>query len=110
MLTKRFWGHLFDDRRGVGRQPADFYAIELVDGERARYLRRIYNVSARGLLIEDRLPNQRPGSVIDLELPRRKAKPLRVQAEVVYVTPRGKVGLRSLAPMPVEGLGGAVHL
>jgi len=110
METKRFWGHLFDDRREAGRRPADFYAIQVAGA--ARYLRKICNVSARGLLIEDRLAMESPGSIIDLELPRAKAKPLRVRAEIVYVTRRGKVGVRALDPaaMPVEGLGGAVAL
>ncbi len=34
MVTKRFWGPAFEDRRLQQRLPADFYGVELVEGAR----------------------------------------------------------------------------
>lgn len=107
MTTKRFWGPAFEDRRGVKRQVVDFYAVELMHG--ARYLRRICNVSGSGLLLEDRLTVQKPGSVIHLELPRADGAPVQVDAEVVRVS-RGGVGVRALGGASLAGLGGAIAL
>lgn len=90
------------------RAPADFFAVAVEDG--ARYLRKIWNVSAGGLLIEDRLPGKRPGDLVELELPRPDAEPMRVTAEVVYVTATGKVGLAARVDAPLEGFGGEVAL
>jgi hypothetical protein len=95
------------------REPADFYGVEVtLDG---RYLRRISNVSADGLLLLNPLGDERPGQIIDLELPRRS--PLlpvsRLQFEVVYVTEEGNVGVRRLpsaAPMEISELGGPIAL
>lgn len=113
MLTQRFWGAaLQQDRRSRGRVPADFYAIELVDG--GRYLRRVSNVSLDGLLLESPLGDELPGQVFELELPRREREaPMRVKAEVVRVTAAGKVGVRRLDasdPLPVDHLGGREQL
>jgi hypothetical protein len=112
MLTKRFWGPVFDDRRARTRSSADFYAIELAAG--ARYLRRVANVSRDGLLLESPLGDEQPGQLVELELPRRERKtPVRVKAEVVRVTPEGKVGVKRLessAPLPVDTLGGRESL
>ena len=103
MLTKRFWAPLTSnsaatprssDRRRLRRHPADFYGVEVVGAN--RYLRRISNVSRNGLLLVNPLGDERPGQIIDLELPRRSAGsvPSRLKFEVVYVTPPGKVGVR----------------
>jgi hypothetical protein len=118
MLTKRFWAPLTSklgssDRRRLWRHPADFYGVEVVDGN--RYLRRISNVSRNGLLLVNPLGDERPGQIIDLELPRRPpAKvPSRLKFEVVYVTPAGKVGVRLLDSgdaLEVEDLGGPIAL
>lgn len=107
MTTMKIWGPLFEDRRSVKREPADFYAVELVAG--ARYLRRICNVSAEGLLLEDRVTQKEPGSIIQLELPKRGSAPLRVNAEVVRVG-RGAVGVRTLGGASLEGVGGSIAL
>jgi hypothetical protein len=112
MVTKKLWGPAFDDRRARRRTAADFYAVELAAG--ARYLRRVSNVSNDGLLLESPIAFQRPGEVVELELPRRQSQPpMRVIAEVVRVTAQGKVGVRRLGssePLPVEALGGPVKL
>lgn len=118
MLTKRFWAPLTSklgssDRRRLWRHPADFYGVEVVDGN--RYLRRISNVSRNGLLLVNPLGDERPGQVIDLELPRRSPaqSPSRIKFEVVYVTPAGKVGVRlveAAESLVVEELGGPIAL
>ena len=118
MLTKRFWAPLSSksgspDRRRLRRHPADFYGVEVV-GEN-RYLRRISNVSRNGLLLVNPLGDERPGQVIDLELPRLSAGhlPARLQFEVIYVTPAGKVGVQRLdsaEPLEIEELGGPIAL
>lgn len=99
-----------EDRRTKRRFAAEFYAVEL--DAHARYLRWVANMSKDGLLIENPLADERPGQQVELELPRRHGeKPLRVQAEVVYVTPDGRVGLRiTSAPLPLEALGGPLKL
>ena len=107
MTTMKIWGPVFEDRRSVKREPADFYAVELVAG--ARYLRRICNVSSGGLLLEDRMTMKEPGSIIQLELPKRGAAPLKVSAEVVRVG-SGSVGVRALGGARLEGLGGSIAL
>lgn len=107
MITSRFWGPAFEDRRGVKREAVDFYAVELLNG--ARYLRRICNVSGSGLLIEDRLTIQKPGAIVHLELPRPEGAPVKVDAEVVRVV-RGGVGVRALGGTSFEGLGGVIDL
>jgi hypothetical protein len=97
-----------DDRRSMRRQPVDFYAIELANG--ARYLRRICNVSSGGLLMEDRLTFQKPGSIVRIQLPRLDRSPVTVNAEVVRVTRDGGVALRALEGAALEGLGGVLDL
>jgi hypothetical protein len=108
MNTLRFWGPANPDRRSVGRDPVDFYAVELSQG--GRYLRKIKNVSRTGLLLEDALRMQRPGQVIELLLPRPDTAPMRIKAEVVRVTGAGQVGLRTLEGQRLSGLGGEVDL
>jgi hypothetical protein len=119
MRTNQFWAPLSPllpsaspERRNLRRQPADFYGVEIVAG--ARYLRRIKNVSSDGLLLVNPLGDERPGQVIDLELPRRSTSQpvLTVQLEVVYVE-AGKVGVRRLdsdQPLQVDQLGGPITL
>ncbi|HEY4187174.1 MAG TPA: PilZ domain-containing protein [Polyangia bacterium] len=107
MTTKKIWGPIFDDRRAVKREPADFYAVELIAG--ARYLRRICNVSSGGMLFEDRMTFKQPGSIIQLELPRREGTPVTVSAEVVRVG-RSGVGVRTLDGTSLDGLGGSIQL
>ena len=119
MLTQRFWVPLTSEspvaateRRTLRRQPADFYGVEVVEG--SRYLRRITNVSADGLLLVNPLGDECPGQIIDLELPRRSAtQPVtRLQFGVVYVA-EGKVGVRRLdsaEPLAVDDLGGPIAL
>ena len=107
MTTKKIWGPVFEDRRAVKRELADFYAVELVAG--ARYLRRICNVSQGGLLLEDRMTMKQPGSIIRLELPKRNSAPVTVNAEVVRVG-RGSIGVRALGGASLEGLGGSISL
>jgi hypothetical protein len=108
MNTKRFWAPSFDDRRARRRVAADFYAIELAGS--GRYLRRVSNVSRDGLLFASPLGDEKPGQIVELELPRGEARePVRIKTEVVYVTPEGQVGVRRLdstSPLPVEVLGG----
>ena len=108
MTTKRFWGPALNDRRSVGRRAVDFYAVEVSHG--GRYLRRISNVSGSGLLLQDHLTVQRPGAIMELELPRQDNRPVRVRAEVVRVTRGGQVGLRALDGQRFHGLGGSVDL
>lgn len=108
MLTKRFWGPAIPDRRSVSRRAVDFYAVELSHG--GRYLRRISNVSRTGLLLENRLNAQPLGSVMELELPRRDAQPVRVKAEIVRFTEHGQLGLRALNGQRMYGLGGHLDL
>ena len=116
MLTKRFWAPLSScsvDRRQLRRHPADFYGVEVVGTN--RYLRRISNISRNGLLLVNPLGDERPGQIIDLELPRLAPSlaPTRIQFEVIYVTLAGKVGVRridSAEPLVVEELGGAIAL
>jgi hypothetical protein len=108
MATQQIWR--VEDRRTRRRFAAEFYAIEL--DERGRYLRWVANMSDEGLLIESPLGVEMPGQRLELELPRRYGeKPLRVQAEVVYVTPSGQVGVRIVsAPLPLDTLGGRLAL
>jgi hypothetical protein len=110
--TMRFWGPVFDDRRARTRVAADFYAIELADGG-GRYLRRVRNVSRDGLLLESPFATEQPGQTVELELPRpRPARPVRVTAKIVRVTPEGKVAVRRVEsgePLPVD-LGGRESL
>jgi hypothetical protein len=121
MNTKRIWRRDVEERRGDRRVAADFYAIELDGG--ARYLRRVANVSADGLLLENPLGDDRPGEILELALPVGKAsgndnsgeagegQEMRVRAEVVYVTMDGHVGLRVTSePLPVDELGGRLPL
>jgi len=113
MNTKRIWAPPSSERRARHRLPADFYGVELSNG--GRYLRRITNVSRDGLLLENPLGDEQPGQIIELELPRIGADDpvTRVQAEVVYVTPEGGVGVRRLdstKPLEVEALGGPIDL
>lgn len=106
MRTKRIWRRDVEEKRERRRVPADFYAVELSNG--GRYLRRVTNVSGDGLLFQSPLADERPGHVVDLELPRRRGEsPLRVQGQVVYVTDRGQVGVHVTSTrLPVEDLGG----
>jgi hypothetical protein len=124
MNTKRIWRREVEERRGERRVAADFYAIE-VDGG-ARYLRRVTNVSADGLLLENPLADDRPGQIVELALPLTRGGEndnagapteaeaggeVRVQAEVVYVTDDGHVGLRVTSQsLPVDELGGHLPL
>jgi hypothetical protein len=112
MNTKRFWASSFDDRRARRRMPAGFYAVELAGS--GRYLRRVENVSRDGLLLQSPFADERPGQLVELELPRGEAEdPVRVMTEVVYVTAQGQVGVRRLdstSPLPVEALGGRESL
>ena len=55
----------------------------------ARYLRRVKNFSDEGLLLENPLADAFPGQHVELELPRQGQLPLKVEGEIVYVTPRG---------------------
>lgn len=108
MNTNKIWGPATIDRRGVTRVPVDFYAIELSGG--ARYLRRICNVSGRGLLLDDPLNAKKPGAIVHLQLPRVGSSPVTVEAEVVRVA-RGTVGVRTLdGGSSLDGLGGAIDL
>jgi|SRR5882672_2237698 len=119
MPTKRFWAAIAPElpsaspeRRTLHRQPADFYGVEVVDG--SRYLRRITNVSPDGMLLVNPLGDERPGQVIDIELPRRSAAhPMtKLPFEVVFVA-NGKVGVRRLdsaAPLEIDKLGGSIAL
>ena len=124
MNTKRIWRREVEERRGERRVAADFYAIELDGG--ARYLRRVTNVSADGLLLENPLADGRPGQIVELALPIGRGsdndngavgtagegdREVRVQAEVVYVTDDGHVGLRVTSQsLPVDELGGILPL
>jgi hypothetical protein len=119
MRTERFWAPLSPllpsaspERRTLRRLPADFYGVEVVAG--GRYLRRIKNVSSDGLLLVNPLGDERPGQIIDLELPRRAVnQPVTtLQFEVVHVE-AGKVGVRRLdsaEPLQVDQLGGPIVL
>jgi hypothetical protein len=104
----RFWGPALEDRRSVRRQPADFFAVELSHG--ARYLRRVCNVSASGLLMEDRFSFKKLGTVMRLELPRVDQEPVTVNAQVVRITRDGGIALRAIDGAALEGLGGAIDL
>jgi hypothetical protein len=116
MSTKRFWAprtEKLEDRRVLRRLPADFYGVELSGG--GRYLRRITNVSEDGLLLVNPLGDERPGQIIDLELPRQTANDpvTRIRVKVVYVTPEGHVGVQRLEtsdPLEVDQLGGNIAL
>jgi hypothetical protein len=118
MTTKKIWRRQLEERRVRRRVAANFYAIEL-EG-RARYLRRVTNVSGDGLLLENPLGDELPGQTIELELPTTTPggqgdgdgeETLRVQGEVVYVKPDGRVGVRiTSAPIPIESLGGRLAL
>ena len=108
MTTKRFWGPALRDRRAVGRRAVDLYAVELARG--GRYLHRIRNISGSGLLLEDRLKLQRPGGLMELELPRPGGSSVRVTAEVVRLTRDGQVGLRALEGDRLADVGGTLDL
>jgi hypothetical protein len=118
MLTKRFWAPLTlksgsSERRRLRRHPADFYGVEVVGAN--RYLRRISNVSRDGLLLVNPLGDEQPGQIINMELPRLSPAhtPARIQFEVIYVAPAGKVGVRKVeseAPLALEDLGGPIAL
>ena len=111
MITKKIWRRQLEERRVRRRVAANFYAIEL-EGQ-GRYLRGVTNISDDGLLLENPLGDELPGQTIELELPTNKpandtgAETVRVQGEVVYVKPDGRVGVRiTSAPLPVGSLGG----
>jgi hypothetical protein len=112
MNTMRFWKSSVDDRRARRRVSANFYAIELAGA--GRYLRRVENVSRDGLLLQSPLGDEKPGQIVELELPTAGAEPpVVVKTEVVYVTRDGQVGVRRLdstSPLPVEALGGRESL
>jgi hypothetical protein len=112
MFTKKIWrsdvGDTAEERRGEGRVPADFYAVEIAGG--ARYLRRVTNVSEEGLRIENPLADEQPGQTVELELPTDDGA-VRVSGEVVHTSADGHVGVRiTSAPLDVENLGGRVPL
>ena len=95
------------------RHPADFYGVEVTAG--GRYLRRISNVSKDGLLLVNPMGDERPGQLIDLELPQRTPAPStsRIKFEVIYVTQEGRVGVRRVdpsAPLEITELGGPIAL
>jgi hypothetical protein len=60
--------------------------------------------------MEDRLAFQRPGAILELELPRRLQQPLRVRAQVVRVSGRGEVGLQTLDAPILDDVGGSIDL
>jgi hypothetical protein len=97
-----------ENRRTGRRFVAYFYAIELSGG--ARYLRRVKNFSDDGLLLENPLADAFPGQQVELELPRQGQLPIKVQGEIVYVTPEGRIGIRVTSPLPVDSLGGRIPL
>jgi hypothetical protein len=112
MVTKRFWGPSFADRRARERLGAGFYAVE-VGADGGRYLRRVANVSRDGVLFDSPLGGEQPGSVVELELPRLSTEPVRVKGEVVRVTAKGQVAVRRLdwtLPLEIERLGGLIDL
>jgi PilZ domain len=111
MDTLRFWKLAsggIGDRRLVLRQRVNFYGVEVSGG--ARYLRKIRNLSRQGMMMEDRLAFQQPGAILELELPRRQQQPLRVRAQVVRVSGRGEVGLRTLDAPLLDDVGGSIDL
>ena len=98
-----------EERRTGRRFNADFYAVELSGS--GRYLRRVRNVSDDGLLLENPLADAFPGQHVELELPRQRGlTPLRVQGEIAYVTPEGRIGIRLTSPLPIDSLGGRIPL
>src|SRR6476619_8282679 len=106
MTAEHIWR--VENRRTGRRFVADFYAIELSGG--ARYLRRVKNYSDEGLLLENPLADAFPGQRVELELPIQGQLPLKVEGEIVYVTPEGRIGVRVTSPLPVESLGGRIPL
>ena len=71
------------------------------------------DVSRDGLLLVSPLVDERPGQLVELELPRGGKAPMLVRTEVVRVTPEGNVALRRLdssEPLPIEALGGPESL
>lgn len=97
------------DRRAEPRVPADFYAVELRGS--SRYFRLVRNVSRTGLLFENRIADEKPGEMVELELPRRGAEPpVRVRAEVVRVSVDGTIGVRLLDAADPDSLGGKLGL
>lgn len=110
MHTKRFWGPANPDRRGEERRPAFFYVVEL-GRNGARYLRRTHNVSRQGLVLENHLGTARPGSILELEVPREDTDlPLRVRAEVVHLLPKGRYAVRVVDGQTFDGAGGPIAL
>ena len=114
MVTKRFWGPELADRRARERLGANFYAVE-VSADGGRYLRRVTNVSRDGVLFDSPFgAAERPGSVVELELPRLSSPdPVRLKGEVVRVTKDGQIAVRRLdwtLPLEIERLGGRINL
>jgi hypothetical protein len=97
-----------EERRTGRRFSADFYAVELSGS--GRYLRRVRNVSGEGLLLENPVADAFPGQHVELELPRQGLAPLRVEGEIAYVTPEGRIGIRLTTPLPLDSLGGRIPL
>src|SRR3954464_11126202 len=97
MTAEHIWR--VENRRTARRFVADFYAVELSGG--ARYLRRVKNFSDEGLRLENPLADAFPGQHVELELPRQAELPLRVEGEIVSLTPEGRVGIRVNSPPPV---------
>ncbi len=86
---------IVDERRAAPRVATDFYAVELRGP--SRYFRLVRNVSRTGLLLENPMADEEVGQVLDLEMPTRgRPSPLKLRAEVVYVTRSGRIGLRLL--------------
>ena len=59
---------------------------------------------------ENPLADAFPGQHVELELPRQGQLPLKVEGEIVYVTPEGRIGVRVTSPLPVDSLGGRIPL
>ena len=114
MDTKRFWARSVDDRRARrARIRPTSTRVELAGG--SRYLRRVGTFRATACCWSSPLGDEKPGQIVDLELPRRSAgEPVRVKFEVVYVTAGGQVGVRgelaSTSPLRAEALSGRESL
>jgi len=110
MHTKRFWGPANPDRRGEERRPSFFYVVEL-GRHGARYLRRTLNVSRRGLVLENRLGMERPGTILELEVPRGdQSDPMRVRAEVIHLMSSGRYAVRAVDGQTFDDAGGVIAL
>jgi len=82
-----------DERRAEPRTRTSFFAVELRGSD--LYYRLVRDISSHGFCFDEKFPIERPGDEIVMEFPLPgSTTPIRVCGQVVYVEPKGGVGVR----------------